>query len=132
MRRIRLTVAAALGCAALALTPATALATEPPLQNCENSPTNSLSHQYTVQQLQHALQTMPTTIAQYSNCEQVIQNQLDRQLSAQHHHQGGKGTNPTSVGADSAWPIVAVVVVVVIVAGGGFLFWRRRAGGGES
>jgi predicted PurR-regulated permease PerM len=126
MRRLQLTCAALLGCAVLALLPTCALAASPAVRDCQAH--NGLRGHYTDTQLQQALKSISPTIAEYSNCQQIIQDQLNTQLS-QRLHGGGSGTGSSGGGSSVAVPIIVVVVVVLIVAGGGFLYWRRRTGG---
>ncbi len=119
----------------MALMPASALAISPVVQDCDRSTTNSLTGHYTVAQLQQALKTMPTTIAEYSNCEQVINAQLRRQLASHPRGPGRKQGSTSSgglssIGSGSLLPVALIVVVVLIVTGGGFLYARRRGGGG--
>jgi hypothetical protein len=128
MRRLRLTAAAVIGCATLALAPASALALSPVTGDCETH--GHLTKHYSTTQLQHALKTMPTTIAEYGNCQQIIQTQLDTELGKHVKINGG----PASGGGSSSTVLIIVIaaVVVLICAGGGLLFWRRRTGGEDS
>jgi hypothetical protein len=131
MRRFRLIGAALLGSAVLAFAPAAAVAAiSPVVSDCQKH--NGLEGHYTTRQLQAALKSMPPTIAEYSNCQQVIMDQLHRQLGTSLKGGGSKPGASSSGGSSSTLVIVIVVVVVLIVAGGGFLFWQRRAGGGDS
>jgi hypothetical protein len=123
MRRLRLTAAALVGCATLALAPASALALSPVTQDCHAN--GELIGHYTISQLQLALKTMPTTIAEYSNCPLIIQDQISKQ---QDKHVKLKGAD-VGAGLSSTLFAVIVVVVVLICAGGGFLYSRRRSGG---
>jgi hypothetical protein len=133
MRRLRLTAAAVIGCATLALAPASALALSPVTGDCETH--GHLTKHYSATQLQHALKTMPTTIAEYGNCQQIIQTQLDTELGKHIKLNGGHASRGgSSSGGSSSTVLIIVIaaVVVLICAGGGLLFWRRRTGGEDS
>jgi hypothetical protein len=86
-----------------------------------------LTHHYSVGQLQQALNNIPTDIAEYTNCPDVIREQLDKQLGISLH--GGSGGS----GGSSFLPVWLIVLIVVIVLGGGgaTIAARRRAGGSE-
>jgi hypothetical protein len=123
MRRLRLIAAALVGCATLALAPASASALSPVTYNCNTY--GRLTRHYTVAELQHALKTMPVTEAEYNACPQIILSQLNVQLKK---HVKLKG-DPVGGGLSSTLVVVIIVVVVLICAGGGFLFSVRRTGG---
>jgi hypothetical protein len=131
MRRLKLTVAVVLGCVSMALMPTAALALSPVTNDCRAN--NGLKGHYSVQQLQRALRTMPSSIAEYSNCQQIITDQLNNQLAAK-PHRGGQGSDDSSGGGSSSSGLIilVIVVVVLIVTGGGFLYSRRRMGDGDS
>lgn len=125
MRRLRLTAAALIGCATLALVPASASASalSPVTGDCNTN--GRLTAHYTMAQLEQALKTLPPAQAEYGICGQVIQNQIDAQLGK---HVKLKGAQVGS-GLSSTLLVVIVVVGVAICACGGFLFSRRRTGG---
>lgn len=123
MRRLRLTAAAFVGCATLALAPASALALSPVIQDCNKH--GYLTAHYTIDQLRTAVKTLPPAQAEYDVCAQIIENQINVQLKK---HVKLKGAD-VGAGFSSTLFAVIVVVVVLICAGGGFLFSRRRSGG---
>lgn len=86
---------------------------------------STLTKHYTVKQLQQALNQIPTDIAEYTNCPDVIREQLDKQLGV--GLRGGSGG-----GGSSFLPVWLIVVIVLIVVGGGgaALAARRRSAGG--
>ena len=126
MRRLRLTWIVLLAAGALAVTAPSALALSPVLVDCEAH--NKLTNHYSVAQLRNAIATMPAQEREYSDCYQVIQNQLFAQIGGRHLNGNGSGGS-----GGSSFPVVLVVVLVVIVAGGGglaYASWRRRGTAG--
>jgi hypothetical protein len=104
-----------------------ALALNPVVGDCYAN--QVLTHRYTVAQLQQALGKIPTDIAEYTNCPDVIRAQLDKQLGIGLH--GGSGGG----GGSSFLPVWLIILIVVIVLGGGgaTVAARRRSGpGGEA
>ena len=86
----------------------------------------SLTHNYSVQELQNALTTMPAYISEYSECATVIQNALKAKLRTLHGGLGGSG--------GSFLPTWLLVVLIVLVLGGvafATAAIRRRGGGGS-
>ncbi len=132
MRRLRLIGATLLGCALIALTPASAIALSPVIKDCANSSSTSLTGHYTIVQLRQALNSMPATTAEYGNCAQMIMDQILLQENKPLKGGGSGGGNSGGGSSSTLLVIVIVVVVVVALAGGGFLFSRRRTGGGDS
>jgi hypothetical protein len=83
----------------------------------------SLTHHYTVQQLEQALATMPADIKEYSACYNIIDHQLLVQLGKVHGSGGSGG------GGGSFLPTWLIVVLVVLLVGGaafGAMALRRR------
>lgn len=115
----------ALTLAACALLPAAAFAgLNPVVGDCYTH--THLTKHYTTQQLQQALNNIPPDIAEYSNCPDVIREQLDQQLGGGGH--GGSGGG----GGSSFLPVWLIILIVVIVlGGGGATIAARRRGGGD-
>jgi hypothetical protein len=119
-------LSATLTLAACALLPAAASAGLNPVVGDCYAHTRLTKH-YTTQQLQQALNNIPPDIAEYSNCPDVIREQLDQQLGGSGH--GGSGGG----GGSSFLPVWLIVLIVLIVLGGGgaTIAARRRGGGGD-
>jgi hypothetical protein len=101
----------------------------PVIANCNAS--GRLTHHYTLSQLQQAYATIPVDSREYSSCAQVIENQIQAQLSVLKV----KGHPHNSSGGVSTATIVIIVVVVLILLGGGGLALRayrhRDPGAGD-
>ena len=84
---------------------------------------SQLTQHYTVAQLRTALNTMPPTVKEYTNCYDVI----NRALLAQIGSGSGGGSAGTGSGG-SFLPVWLIVVLVLLIGGGGayaFLAYRR-------
>jgi hypothetical protein len=84
-----------------------------------------LTHHYTIPQLKNALATLPADVAEYTNCQQVIESALT--------HPGGPGSNNgAGSGSGSSFlptPVLVVLVLLVLAAVTfGALWVRRRRG----
>jgi len=104
--------------------PGAVAAVSPVIADCNSS--GHLTRHYTVVQLRTALNTMPADVKEYTDCYDVIQQQLLTQLS------GGRAASapaPSSGGGGSFLPTPLLVVLVVLVigaAGFGIVAVRRR------
>jgi hypothetical protein len=128
MRSIRRHAAVALltGLAALVLAlPATASIGSAALSDCNAHDT--LTKTYSVAQLRNALATMPATMKEYTDCQDVITRALNTALG-----NGGNGGGSGSGGGGSSFPTAVVVILVLLALAaatfGAFEVRRRRAG----
>jgi hypothetical protein len=114
--------------AALLLCASPSIAADSPVVS-DCSAHSKLTHQYSLQQLQGALTTMPPDIREYTNCVDVIQRQLHIELGAV--HPGAAGASKGSGGSFLPTPVIVVLAVLVVGAAGfAGLAVRRRGGGG--
>jgi hypothetical protein len=126
MRRNAL-IALCTGLAALTLAaPALAASGAAAIADCEKH--NKLTASYSDAQLQNALATMPANVQEYTNCVQVIQQQLIQQSG-----QPGGGDSSTGGGSGGSFLPTPVIVILVILALGAVTFGafeirRRRMG----
>jgi hypothetical protein len=114
---------AALLAAPFAGAPALAAGLSPPVADCAKH--LRLTHHYSPQELQNALNTMPAYLSEYSDCANVIKHQLDQELGRLH---GG----PVD-GGGSFLPTWLLVVLILLVLGGVAFTTaaiRRRGGPG--
>jgi hypothetical protein len=126
MRRVYLIISFVLAAAILALGAGAAYAQAPATQDCNLH--GRLTHQYTVAELREALATMSQTTIEYSNCYQVI----DDQLNAQQGGTGSKSDATSSASGSFLSTPVLIVLIVIVLAGGAFaLSARRRGSGGD-
>ena len=127
MRALRPTsvCVALLAIAALAM-PGQALAVAPAVADCAHH--NALTRHYSISELQNALATIPADLKEYGPCYQVIQQQLDKQLSGVKATDSGSGSG----GGGSGIVILIIVVVVIALGGGGAAYAAHRRGGGDS
>jgi hypothetical protein len=126
MRRNAL-IALCAGFAALALAaPALAASGAAAIADCEKH--NKLTQSYTTPELQNALATMPANVQEYTNCVQVIQQQLLQQAG-----KPGPGGRDSGSGSGSSFLPTPVIVIIVVLALGALTFGalevRRRRGG---
>jgi hypothetical protein len=128
MRR-RLIIAARNGLAAAALGlalagPASAGIGSAVLADCNTH--DALTKSYTDAELRNALATMPATMREYTDCQDVITRALDNALGT-----GGKnnGAGTSSGGSSLSTGLIVVIVVLVLVACtlGAIAIRRRRA-----
>jgi hypothetical protein len=103
----RLTRRLALACAlaGLAAAPASGAGLSPPVADCNAH--GALTQTYTAPQLRSALATMPADIAEYTDCHDVIENQLLALLGQAHG--GGPGA-----GGGSFLPTGVVAVLILL------------------
>jgi len=86
-----------------------------------------LTQSYTVAALRTALATMPADVAQYTDCEDVIQTSLDAAIRSP---AGVAGVSDRSGGSFvPAWLIVVLAALAVAAAGFGAMAVRRRGAG---
>lgn len=110
--------------AALAAGATTAFAASP-TADCNSH--GQLTHHYSVAQLHTALATMPADVQEYTNCYNVIQNQLAAQIAG---HRIDPGTGSGGGGGLST-PLV-VTLIVLVVGGGGLAGWALQRRGGAA
>ncbi len=90
------------------------------------SANQQLTASYTVQQLQHALQTMSPTVKEYSNCYDVITRALQQKLGT------GKNNGSSNSSGGSFLPVWLIIVLIVLIVGAGaygVLAYRNRGSG---
>jgi len=102
----------------------------PVIADCLSHP-GGLTGNYTVKQLQQALQVMPAEVKEYTNCSDVINRALLAAVGKPGGHSGGTGG-----GSGSFLPTPVIIILVVLILGAvtfGAMAVRRRqgeAGGG--
>ncbi|MGO9753946.1 MAG: hypothetical protein ACLP8S_22000 [Solirubrobacteraceae bacterium] len=111
----------------LAVGAGSALAVAPATQDCKAN--GRLIHHYTNAELRNALATMSQTDIEYTNCYQVIQDQLNAQLPS---HVSSAGTAKSTSRSFFSAPVVIVLIVIVLAGGGFALAARKRGAGGRS
>ena len=119
-----LVLACALGVAAAGPLEGSASAAGVPAADADCNKNGALTKHYTVKQLQTALATMPADIKEYTNCPDVINNQLLRQLGRL------PGSGGSGGGGGSFLPVWLIVVLALLVLGGagfGALALRRSS-----
>lgn len=90
-------------------------ANAPAVSDC--SAHGRLTQHYSVTQLRTALATMPADVQEYTNCYNVIQDQMLAQIPGHH----GKALKSTSSGSSSFLSTPLLVALIVLLAGGGAL-----------
>jgi hypothetical protein len=130
MRSIRhaaLTLLTGLVAALLIAAPAGASIGSAALADCNAHDT--LTQSYTAAELQDALATMPATMKEYTDCQDVINRALNTALSSGHGNGGSSGS-----GGGSSFPTAVVVILVLLALAaatfGALEVRRRRAGAG--
>jgi hypothetical protein len=87
---------------------------------------NTLTHNYSIAQLENALRTMPADVSEYTDCKDVI----TRELLIQQGKLKGGGSGSGSGGGGSSFlptPVIVVLVVLLLAAATlGALAIRRR------
>ena len=99
-------------------------APSPVIADCNSH--GQLTQRYSVTQLHTALATMPPEVQEYTDCYNVIQNQLQAQVA-------GRKVDPTNTsgGGGGGLSTPLIIVLVVLVVGGGALAGvalQRRGG----
>jgi hypothetical protein len=85
-----------------------------------------LTRHYSNADLNNALATMPSTIKEYTDCQDVIQRQLLAQLGSP-QRPDGVGTGQGSSGSFLPTPLIVVLVVLALAAATlGAIAVRRR------
>lgn len=90
---------------------------------------NKLTRHYSVSQLRTALATMPSEIKEYTDCYQVEEDQLFRQLGKP--VPGTHGSSGQSSGGSFISTPLLIVIIVVVLAGGALALVAARRGGDE-
>jgi hypothetical protein len=83
----------------------------------------ALTHHYTADQLRNALNTMPPTVKEYTNCYDLINTALLAQVGS------GSGGSAGKSSGGSFLPVWLIIVLAVLIIGGGgyaFLAFRRQ------
>jgi hypothetical protein len=85
-----------------------------------------LTQSYSAQALRQALAQMPADVREYTNCFDVIERQLFKQLGQK--SSGGASTGSTSSGSSflPTWLIIVIVVLALAAITFGALALRRR------
>ncbi|HEY2317754.1 MAG TPA: hypothetical protein VGH67_05605 [Solirubrobacteraceae bacterium] len=93
------------------------------INDCQS--TGRLSHNYTLQELRHALAVMPASVKQYTSCYDVISQGILTVRS-------GKKTGPTGGSGGSFLPTPVIIILVVLILAavtfGALAIRRRRTG----
>lgn len=105
------TVGVLAGTCAAAAAAAAAASVSAPLADCNTH--NKLTQHYSTAELEHALNTMPADLSEYSDCAQVIQDQLLAQLGKRNTN-GGAGAG--SGGSFLPVPVIVAIVVLALAA----------------
>jgi hypothetical protein len=86
-----------------------------------------LTHTYTAAELSNALATMPATVREYTDCQQVIGAALI--VAERNGHSNGTGSDSSSGGSFLPTPVIVVLVLLALAAATlGALAIRRRRG----
>jgi hypothetical protein len=91
---------------------------------------NTLTHSYSISQLETALNTLPADVSEYTDCKDVI----TRELLIQQGKLKGKGSSGSSSSSGSFLPTPVIIVLVVLLLAAatfGALALRRRRGPGS-
>jgi hypothetical protein len=90
----------------------------------------ALTQHYTAAQLQKALATMPADEEEYTNCQDVIQRQLNQELATP----GGSSKGSSGGSSGSFLPAWAIVLLIIVILGGttATVVARRRRTGGDA
>jgi hypothetical protein len=86
-----------------------------------------LTRQYTTAQLRNALATMPATLKEYTNCNDVVQRALLASVSGQHlSDTGASGSGGSFL---PTWLVVILVILALAAVTLAAVAIRRRRGG---
>jgi hypothetical protein len=111
----------------VAAVPASAAGGSAVIADCNSH--NTLTHTYSISQLETALNTMPADVSEYTDCKDVI----TRELLIQQGKIKGKDTSggSSSGGSFLPTPVIVVLVVLLLAAAtfGALALRRRRASG---
>ena len=98
----------------------------PVLSDCNAN--GVLTHNYTLQQLRHALAVMPASYKEYGNCQDVIQAAVLKVKAGKQLVAGSGGSG----GSFLPTPVIVILVVLILAAVTfGALAVRRRRSGPE-
>ena len=87
---------------------------------------DALTHVYSVAALQNALATMPATMKEYTDCQDVIGRALTNALGSGHGKGGGSGGGG---GSFLPTPVIVILVLLALAAATfGAIAVRRRRG----
>jgi hypothetical protein len=87
---------------------------------------DALTHEYSVAALRNALATMPATMKEYTDCQDVISRALTNALGSKGGRGGGGGG---SGGSFLPTPVIVVLVLLALAAATfGAIAVRRRRG----
>ncbi|HTU84097.1 MAG TPA: hypothetical protein VMF57_00910 [Solirubrobacteraceae bacterium] len=89
-----------------------------------------LTASYSTSTLRAALAQMPVDVKEYTDCYDVIENQLFKELG---HPTSGTATPPSTSSSSSflpTWLIIVIVVLALAAITFGAMAIRRRSGGG--
>lgn len=100
---------------------AVAAGVSPPVADCSEH--GKLTQHYSPSELQNALATMPTDVKEYTNCPNVIQQQLLAELGKGSDSGGGGGGGSSFL---PAWVIAVLVVLILAGAAAGAMAFRNR------
>jgi hypothetical protein len=116
------------GLAAATAVPAVA-APSPVIADCNSH--GKLTQHYSVAQLHTALSAMPADVQEYTDCYNVIQNQLEAQVAG---HKVDPNNSSGGGGGGLSTPLLIVLVVVVLGGGAlaGVALQRRGGASGGS
>jgi hypothetical protein len=119
----------ALGCAlsVVALTPAGAASSDTPAQaitDCNDH--GQLTQEYSSPVLRQALAQMPADVREYTDCFDVIERQLFKQLGKSGAGAAGTGSSSSGGSFLPTWLIVVIVVLALAAITFGALALRRR------
>lgn len=125
MRRPRLRIAllavlAAFSAAGVLAARATAASGSAAIIDCNAH--SKLTHHYSVAELKAALAHMPVDVAEYTDCMDVIRNQMLVELKSH----GSDSGNSTSSGSGFFSTGVIIVLVIVVLGGAGFVAVAAR------
>jgi hypothetical protein len=128
MRRTRLTFALIAVAAALSAAPAQGASGLAVISDCNAH--GRLTRQYSLAELKTAYAHLPADVEEYTNCADVISNQIVAQL----HAKGGAAAGAKDSGGSFLSTGVIVVLAIVVVAGVGFIAVaaRRRTRDGRA
>jgi hypothetical protein len=98
----------------------------PVLSDCNAN--GVLTHNYTLQQLRHALAVMPASYKEYGNCQDVIQAAVLKVKAGKQLVAGSGGSG----GSFLPTPVIVILVVLILAAVtfGALAVRRRRSGPG--
>ena len=121
-RRFRIIVAVGLCVGLLAPAQSAAASLTPPVADCNVH--NKLTRHYPASELENALSTMPSDISEYTDCYDVIQQQLLAEIG----HAKLNGSGGGSGGSFLPTPVIVVLAVLALaaLALGGVALARRR------